>query len=171
MGATLAETVHELLIADVALMATLTGKVYLVDEPDQAQVGTDPVDPGKGMQHPINPTDTPTAYEIITGGGVKRLKPCALVTTSTEATTQQGEGRQTMVHVYFYDRVGYARTRAARVRARAVLHNRKVTAGGKGVELMHLNDLTNSADDSLLGGDGKRPVSMERSVFEGLGRW
>lgn len=171
MASTMAEAMYEALLADVTFVALATGGVYLVDEPDHAQVATDPTDPGKGQQHPINPTDTPSAYETVVGGMVKRLKPCALVTTSTETTTAAGEGRQTFVHVYFYDRVGYARTRAMRQRARAVLHKRRVSAGGKGVEVLHQNDLPNSADDSITGGDGKRPVSMERSHFSGLGRW
>lgn len=165
MGATLAETMHETLTADATFAAILAGGLYLVDEPDDAAVGAG------AEQHPINPTDTPTAYTTVVGGSVKRLKPCGVVTTSTENTVQRGEGRQTFVHLYFYDDLGYAKTRAARQRARVLLHNRRVLVGSKGVELYHENDLTNSADDSLLGGDGKRPCSMERSVYQGVGRW
>ncbi len=171
MASTMAEAMYEALLADATFMALATGGVYLVDEPDHAQVGTDPTDPGKGVQHPINPTDTPSAYAVVAGGSVKRLKPCAMVTTSTETTEAAGEGRRTFVHVYFYDRVGYARTRAMRERARVVLHNLRASADGKGVEVQHLSDMTNTADDSLIGGDGKRPVSMERAHYQGLGRW
>lgn len=170
MGATLAETMHETLAADATFMAILTGGLYLVDEPDHASVGAG------AQQHPINPESadnggTPGAYETVSGGSVKRLKPCGLITTSTETTSQSGEGRQTFVHLYLYDRIGYARTRAARQRARVLLHNQRVLVGTKGVELYHENDLTNSADDSLVGGDGKRPCSMERSAYRGVGRW
>lgn len=170
MGITLAETVHELLTADATLMAILTGGLYLVDEPDPDEVGAG------AQQNPINPAPadkggTPDAYETLGGGQVKYLKPCGLVTTSTDNTLQKGHGRGTFVHLYFYDRLGYANTRRARERARAILHDRKVTVNGKGVELMHTNDLTNTADDTIAGGMGERPVSLERSHYEGKGRW
>lgn len=164
MGATLAESIHELLVADASYASKLPGGLYLVDEPNQADVGAG------AEQHPINPTDTPSAY-VTVAGGVKSLTCCGLVMTSSETTTNMGQGRSSFVGLYFYDTVGYARTRAAREWARALLHDTKVTVGSKSVHLMHLNDLTNSGDESLIGGDGKRPPSMERSSYEGMGRW
>lgn len=165
MGATLAETVRELLVADGAYATKLPGGLYLVDESTHADVGAG------AQQHPINPTDTPNAYETVGASSVKKLKCCGLITTSTENTTQMGQGRSTFVRIYFYDCTGYARIRAAREWARNILHDRKALAGGKGVELMHFTDLTNSGDESLQGGDGKRPPSMEQSTYEGRGRW
>lgn len=163
MATTLAERVHEVLSADGTLMAILTGGLYLIDEP---------VTPGAGAEmHPINPTDTPSAYTTIAGGSVPRLKPCGTVQTTTENTVQTGQGRRTWVWLTFYDRDGYAGTRSARERARAVLHDTVLLAGGKNVELHHENDLTNEAERSIIGGDGKRPVAMERSHYSGIGRW
>lgn len=165
MGATLAETVRELLVADAAFATKLPGGLYLVDESTHADVGAG------AQQHPINPTETPNAYEAVGASGVKKLKCCGLIMTSTEPTTNRGQGRSTFVRIYFYDCIGYARTRAAREWARGILHDRKALAGGKGVELMHFTDLTNSGDESLQGGDGKRSPSMEQSTYEGRGRW
>lgn len=165
MGATLAETVHELLTADASYAAKLPGGLYLVDEPVHASVGAG------AEQHPINPKDTPNAYEAVGTSGVKNLTCCGVVMTSTESTVQMGQGRATFVRLHFYDRVGYARTRAAREWARGILHDRKVLAGSKSYELMHMQDLTNSGDESLTGGDGKRPPSLETSTYEGKGRW
>lgn len=165
MATTLAERIHEILTADASYATKLPGGLYLVDEPTHASVGAG------AEQHPINPTDTPNAYEAIGATSVQKLKCCGLVMTSTESTVNMGQGRATFVRLYFYDHLGYARTRAAREWARGLLHNTKVTANGKGVELMHMTDLTNSGDASLAGGDGKRPPSMESSTYEGRGRW
>lgn len=144
-------------LADDGLMAAIwDGGVYAEHEGGEG-----------GEAHPVNPEDTPGAYDV-GADGVAILKPCGVVSVSSE--TRLGPGgcfRQIVLRLGGYQRDGYTAIRSGLARARQVLDR---TSGGlddgSGYYIEYLDTpISGSVDDSLIGGTGKRPPSYEAARF------
>ena len=151
MATNLVDAVQELLEADAPVVALLTGGVY-----------TDTATVAGGMSHPIGPTRTPAAFET-SAGGIKRLKPCALVAPNT--VQRAGPGKcfaREYVRVAIYQETGFATVRAAARAVRDALDGARVELDdGRWLLIEWEDDPTLDGEDpSLVVGDGKRPASM-----------
>lgn len=162
MAATPAEAVYAVLQADATLAAIATGGGYLVDKLTTG-----------GDKHPINPEDTPSAYSV--ANSVSRLLPCYTVMTQGRGPAGGRRTFSTRVEVRMYQRAGYDKTRAMMDRVYRLLAGAGgegtvlTLTGGRQYEVMHVNDLTSSMDDSLQAGQGKRSASMEAALFDCVG--
>jgi len=134
-----------LMIADVPLMAVLTGGVFTA-----GSVGRDG----------ITRKSAPGAYD--TDGF---LKPCAMVSERGDIPdgqmsdeVEQADSTVQIVEIYFYQDSGYAATSAARARTRVVLRGKSLS---NSFPLQIVNVLTRMRDDGALKG-----ASMERQDWQ-----
>lgn len=128
---------------------------------------------GEGV-HPINPEDTPGAYEL--DGGFKSLLPTALLTVGADGPMQAGRDtiRRIFLLLHVFQAEGYSEIRDGLVRARQVLH--KTNTGTyrpsalTDTDLFYLIEyvdtpLSGLTDTSVVTGSGKRPACYEAARF------
>lgn len=159
MAADVAGAVYAILQADATLGGLATGGGYHIDV----------LGAGGPDKSPLNPEDTPSAYQLTQG--VPFLKPCYTVRTQGRQTVGLRQFSVT-VEVRAYERKGYQNTRAILDRIYALLDGGSgtvVTAGGKRYILAHSTDLTASLDDSVISGGGKRGASLEAATYTATG--
>lgn len=118
--------IADLMQADGALMALLTGGVYRVAQ----------LTPGM---------DAPTPFDAVSGV----MRPSALVRNETTATDgPAGHFDRAFVVVFFYDHGSYTVIDDALDRTREILHRRYV--GNGAYEIRHIDDVSDQYDDALL---------------------
>ena len=146
--------------ADGLVAAIFTGGIYA------SQAGG-----AGGGVHPINPTDTPTAYTVDATSGVRLLDPCILLTVQSENPVGAGGcGRQIIVRVEGYQRDGYSSIRDGFARVRQLLHKTQGTFTGVdasvGYYIEYLDTpFQNLTDASLVTGAEKRPACFEAARY------
>lgn len=122
--------------------------------------------------HPINPVDTPDAYLV--DGDFKTLRPCLLISVSTDVPISGGAQRQITLRLGGYQAAGYSEIRDGFARVRQVLHKTNVgtylPTRLRDTELgyyIEYQDTPGSGltDPSLLTGNGKRPACYEWSRY------
>ncbi len=148
------------LAADGLVAAIFTGGVYV---PHAGGAG--------GGQHPINPKDTPGAYEAEAGSGVQYLLPCALVAVESEVPVGAGGcHRQIILRVEAYQRDGYTSIRDGFARVRQVLHKTQSAFTGVDGSVGYYTEFLdapfqNLTDSTLVTGPNKRPACYEAARF------
>lgn len=150
------QDVRDRLAADGLMSSIWDGGIYAEHEGGE----------GNGV-HPINPEDTPSAYDV-GADDVATLKPCGLVSISSEARVGPGSCfRQIMLRLGGYQQDGFTAIRSGLARARALLDKTNGSLDdGSGYYIEYLDTpITGSTDDSLIGGTGKRPPSYEAARF------
>jgi hypothetical protein len=155
-----ATDVRSRLAADGLVAAIFEGGVYV---PHAGGAG--------GGQHPINPADTPAAYETEAGSGVRLLLPCLLVVVESEAPVGAGGcHRQIILRLEGYQRDGYSSIRDGFARARQTLHKTQGTFTGVDGSVGYYTEFLdapfqNLTDASLVTGANKRPACYEAARF------
>lgn len=151
-----AQDVRDRLAADGLLAATWDGGIYAEHEGGAG-----------GDVHPINPEDTPGAYDV-GADGVARLLACGLVSVSSEARVGPGACfRQIVLRIGGYQAAGFTAIRSGMVRVRQVLdRSNGALDDGSGYYIEYMDTpITGAVDDSLIGGEGKRPPSYEAARY------
>lgn len=150
------QDVRDRLASDGLMASIWDGGIYAEHEGD---AGSD--------VHPINPEDTPDAYDV-GADGVATLRACGLVSVSSEARVGPGGCfRQIYLRLGGFQSAGFTAIRSGLARARQVLDRSNGSLDdGSGYYIEYLDTpITGSVDDSLIGGSGKRPPSYEAARF------
>lgn len=152
MASNLLAAIDAVLTADATLVATLTGGIY-----DTRTLGASF----------INETDTPSAYETLaSSGGLKQLKPCAVISPSSGPTTIDYCGRQEWVRIGVYEKSGYANTETALDRIHVLLNDTTIVLDdGRSYDVQHVDTpFRCQTDETIMTGSGK-PASYEAARY------
>ena len=161
MATTSIETVRDTLAADATLVAIATGGVYSMN--------------GSGRA-PVNETDTPTVYATDATSGIPIMRPCIVLSVTTEAVVgPTGIGRQEWLRVSAYDpAVGYANTSAMLARVHTLLHFQHLSlTSGNWIHLEHIDTPYRVDVDETIetGQGGRKGASMEASRYTMVTGW
>lgn len=152
--------VRSRLEADGLVSAIFTGGVYAVHAGGAG-----------GGQHPLNPKDTPDAYEVDPDSGVQLLLPTLLVTVQSEVPAGAGGcGRMITLRIDGFQRDGYTSIRDGFARMRQLLHKTQGTFTGVdasvGYYIEYLDTpFMNLTDSSVVTGPNKRPACWEGARY------